>query len=221
MGFAIDVTGSMSSSVTDNKLETLKKDTDFNVTIKHFDAIGYNGGTNEKWEIIPPAELTLTYKQSLSVAEDFDNSDITLTAKPIDIIIGFDDIEKFIGYATNLLKVMKENQTDKLKAIEGEIKSETEVKPVQTIETKPLTNKAIIKVAAKFERLGIIARNNKAKQKHSLARACISNFTAKMNQETIDGIGIARDIDTSIGTFQCQLDQFVDFIDKKELIPFM
>jgi len=217
MGFAIDVTGSMTSSITDNELKTLKKDTNFNVVIEHFDAIGYNGSTDEKWKVIPPAELILTYKQSLSVAEDFDNSDITLKVKPIDIFIGFDDIEKFIEYITNLLKVINKDKPNKPKPIQ----SEEVVKTEQVIHPKPLTNKANMKIAAEFERLGIIARNDKAKQKHSLARVWISDFTAKVNQETITDIGTSRDIDTNIGVLQCQLEQFVDFINDKESIPFM
>lgn len=223
MGFAVDVNGKISNEITDGKLETLKKSIDMAVAIKHFDAIGYNRGSNEEWNVIPPAELVLSFKQDVNVEQDFDNTDIQLQVKPIEIMIGFADIEMFIEYATNLLKVMKEYGSEQAKKIPG--KSGAAVKAVQVaavqMATKPLTNRANMKVFAEFEKLGITAKNDKARQKHSLAKVWIGNLMAKVDQDTVSDVGVSRNVEVQMGTFQCELDQLVDFIDKENSVPFM
>eukprot|EP00826_Nyctotherus_ovalis_P031896 TRINITY_DN2567_c0_g1_i1.p2 TRINITY_DN2567_c0_g1~~TRINITY_DN2567_c0_g1_i1.p2 ORF type:complete len:131 (+),score=50.00 TRINITY_DN2567_c0_g1_i1:34-426(+) len=129
----------------------------------------------------------------------------------------------FIEYTTNLLKVVKEYGSDQAKKIPG--KSGAAVKAVRAaavqVATKPLTNKANMKVFAEFEKLGITAKNDKARQKHSLAKVWIGNLTAKVNQDTVSDVGVSRNVEVHMGTFQCELDQLVDFIDKENSVPFM
>ena len=185
---------------------------DVSVIVNHFDMIGFNASTKAEWDVIRPAGLTLTYKQGMSVPEDFYDTDITLKMKPIEIIIGFEEIEMLIEYSTNLLTVINKQES---KPKPKEIKAEAKVVKKKVQETvpqpEPLTTKSNMKINTEIDGLKIKAINDKVKDKYPLAMMWISDLRFKMLQDTIKDIGTSRDIDFGMATFQCELDQETEF----------
>lgn len=204
MDLGLSAKGGIAHSIADNDRLTLENKIDVALSIDNFDAFGSG---KVECEFVAPTALSLNYGEDMSVPKDSVEKSVDLKMKPLDVSIGFGDIENLLRYLKKMHTSVEQYLPKPKPKAQPEAIPERE-KP--SAEVKPLVRKAAMKVAADIERLKFTGFNDKAKEKYALLMFYFSNLKANLEQVEEDNIAKSREIKAAIGLIHSELNAISD-----------
>ena len=182
---------------------TLKQNTKVLGQIQEIGMSSYDGINNTSYTMIPITKVQLDCESKLNVGEDNQITTINTHVDPIDVLIGFKDIEQLLGYSTKLQEVLAAYQPKK------EI---TTSKPV-IIEEKPaetLVKNIIMNLEAKAEQIRFMIIDDTNIKSYPLAKIVLASAKGKVVQNTCLPIGTKQEIEASVGEISCEFGKALD-----------
>lgn len=123
MEVVLDVSGEVKNEVELNDPSTLVGETKFAVVVREFAVQSSNQKAKRVKEVTSSKNTALSYKKNVNVPKNLDTTDIELKLKPIDITLGFEEMDMLISYYGNVLQVMNKGPSKESQQIAQEAKS--------------------------------------------------------------------------------------------------
>ena len=162
-----------------------------------------DGRSKENWTIIPDTQLQVGIRTSSSSAEDKETVEVTVNVFPIDVIIGFRDIQSLLECSENFQSSIGKY----LAALEKTISSKkiSEIPPDTSAK-----NISITKISAKIQKLRFMAINDRGKIEYPFAKFWLTNLKADINQEYKKENGENKNISINLQELCCEFSKPFD-----------
>lgn len=182
---------------------SLKQNTKIVGQIQEIGMCSYDGVNVISSVMIPVTKAQLDFESKLNVGEDNQSTTISTHVDPIDMMIGYKDIEQLLRYSAKLQEVLLTYQPKK---------TISSAKPVIIEEkpTEPLVKNIKMNLDAKAEQIRIMIIDDYNKNPYPLAKIILASAKGKVVQNTIIPEGTNQEIDASVDEISCELGKALD-----------